>query len=146
MRVTHEASSEFGPKIRERRKALQLTLTELASLVGTSKSHLSDIERGVSTNTSLEMVARISNALGADVVIAAPEKKGDGQPLSYESPFSLKGMPGVGTPPRQHPLAKLVSDMMTSDDIPDHLKRILEGQTKALISTIKEATRRRGRP
>ena len=143
MRVTHEASSEFGPKIRERRKALQLTLTELASLVGTSKSHLSDIERGVSTNTSLEMVARISNALGADIVIAAPEKKGDGAPLSYESPFSLKHTPGVGISLRQHPLAKLISDTMASNDIPDHLKRILESQTKALIQAIKEATRKK---
>lgn len=139
MRVTREASSEFGPKIRERRKALGLTLTELAELCHSSKSHLSDIERGVSTNTSFEMVARISNALGADVVIAAPQKKGGGEPLSYESPFSAENLSGISRPPRQHPLAKLVNDTMQSEDVPTEMKRILERQTKALISAIEEA-------
>jgi len=137
MRVTHEAYAEFGPKIRERRKALGLTLTELAEMVGTSKSHLSDIERGVSTNTSFEMVARISNALGADVVVAASERKGEDQPLSYKSPFSLKRLSrereaGNGL----HPLAELVNETMNSDGVATGLKRILDAQTRALIAEI----------
>jgi len=137
MRVTHEASTEFGPKIRERRKALGLTLTELARMVGTSKSHLSDIERGVSTNTSFEMVARISTALGADVVVATPEKKGVDEPLSYQSPFSLKRTPREQAAGDElHPLAKLVDETMNNDSVPRALKRILEVQTTALISEI----------
>jgi len=137
MRVTHEAYTEFGPKIRERRKALGLTLTELAEMVGTSKSHLSDIERGVSTNTSFEMVARISNALGADVVVAASERKGEDQPLSYKSPFSLKRLPrGQEAHNGLHPLAELVNETMSSESVATGLKRILDAQTRALIAEI----------
>lgn len=50
-------------RIRQHRKAKGLTLEQLAALVGSSKSYMSDIERGTKTG-SVEMLRSIAAALG----------------------------------------------------------------------------------
>lgn len=50
-------------RLREHRKAKGLTLDQLAAIVGSSKSYMSDIERGAKTG-SVEMLRAIANALG----------------------------------------------------------------------------------
>lgn len=141
MRVSHKGSKNFGPKVRARRKELGLTLTALAELVNTSKSHLSDIERGVSANTSFEMVARISNALGANIVIEAPLKKGTGAPLAYQSPFSFEQTSADGKAKRLNPTARLVGEVLSDPDIPEILRRVLSRQIKALIAAVRAEAR-----
>ena len=55
--------SEMPSFIRERRKALGLSLDDLASLTGTSKSHIWSIESGGSSNPTIQMALAISDAL-----------------------------------------------------------------------------------
>jgi DNA-binding transcriptional regulator YiaG len=60
------AALEAGSLIREMRDRAELTQRELARRVGTSQSHLSDIERGIGlqgpTYSMLKNVARACNA------------------------------------------------------------------------------------
>ncbi|OIV37883.1 transcriptional regulator [Mangrovactinospora gilvigrisea] len=58
-----------GHRLAERRKALNLTQTEVADRMGVTKSRVSQIERGeVST---IEAVARYVSALGGHIQISA---------------------------------------------------------------------------
>ena len=56
----------LGEKIVKKRKALNIKQKDLANLVGTAISHLSDIERGVK-GPSLEMIMKISYVLDEPV-------------------------------------------------------------------------------
>jgi transcriptional regulator with XRE-family HTH domain/mannose-6-phosphate isomerase-like protein (cupin superfamily) len=54
--------TQLGPKVREARQGAGLTLKDLASKVGLTPSHISQIERGV-TNPSVSALLGISGAL-----------------------------------------------------------------------------------
>jgi transcriptional regulator with XRE-family HTH domain len=56
----------FGARLREIRMAKGLTQPEIAALVGTSASNISDLERGIKVPT-LTTVARLADALGCTV-------------------------------------------------------------------------------
>ncbi|MGR9527626.1 helix-turn-helix domain-containing protein (plasmid) [Priestia megaterium] len=70
----------MGVKIKEYRKAMKLTTMELGSLLGTSQSTISEIERGT-RSIQVESLAKICNALGVtlnDVLpISASQEKTD---------------------------------------------------------------------
>lgn len=56
--------NDFGSQVRQRRIAKELSQEELAERVGISRNYLSQIERGVSTNLSLEVARKLSEELG----------------------------------------------------------------------------------
>lgn len=57
----------IGRNIQEIRKRKGLTLTQLAANAGISKSYLSNIERGVNQNPSIEVLKRLAIVLNADL-------------------------------------------------------------------------------
>jgi transcriptional regulator with XRE-family HTH domain len=58
--------THIGNNIRKRRKELGITLLELGDEIGTSKSHISHVEKG-QTSFSLRFVVAIANALSCSV-------------------------------------------------------------------------------
>lgn len=61
-------SSDFGAKLRERRKSLGYTQKDLSKYTGLSISFLSDLERGKKT-AELEKALYVANILGLDVIL-----------------------------------------------------------------------------
>ena len=61
-------SSDFGTKLRERRKSLGYTQKDLSEYTGLSISFLSDLERGKKT-AELEKALYVANILGIDVTL-----------------------------------------------------------------------------
>ncbi|MBS4198407.1 helix-turn-helix domain-containing protein [Bacillus sp. FJAT-49732] len=59
----------IGKNIYEIRKRKGLTLTELADRAGIAKSYLSNIERSVNKNPSVNVVEKIAKVLDIDVSI-----------------------------------------------------------------------------
>ncbi len=57
----------IGRNIQELRKRKGMTLTQLAANAGISKSYLSNIERGVNRNPSIEVLKRLAYVLNADL-------------------------------------------------------------------------------
>lgn len=57
----------LGERIRQQRKELGLSLTELAKQAGISKSYLSNLERGLQKNPSIEVLKKISGYLKVDL-------------------------------------------------------------------------------
>ena len=57
----------IGRNIQELRKRKGMTLTQLAANAGISKSYLSNIERGVNQNPSIEVLKRLAVVLHADL-------------------------------------------------------------------------------
>ncbi len=57
----------IGRNIQEIRKRKGLTLTQLAANAGISKSYLSNIERGVNQNPSIDVLKRLAIVLNADL-------------------------------------------------------------------------------
>ena len=66
MRITD--SSSFGRAIRQRRKALGYTQTDLSGITGLSVSFLSDLERGKKT-IELEKALYLAGMLGLNINI-----------------------------------------------------------------------------
>jgi len=58
---------EFGPCVREYRKAKGLSLRELATAASIDFTYLSKVETGKFPPPSQEVIARLAEALGADV-------------------------------------------------------------------------------
>lgn len=57
----------LGKNISEIRKRKGLTLTELAERAGIAKSNLSNIERSLNQNPSINIIEKIAIVLGVDV-------------------------------------------------------------------------------
>lgn len=87
-----EGLADIGREIREARKSLGYSLRELADLIDSSATHLSQIESGKVTNPGVELLSRIAGALDIDFHVmkprATPARKSLNQ-LVYGSPFSL---------------------------------------------------------
>ncbi|HPD61634.1 MAG TPA: helix-turn-helix transcriptional regulator, partial [Thermodesulfobacteriota bacterium] len=64
----------LGEIIRKERKALGLTLDQLAKLVGTSKAQLQRIEKG-KKSPSVALLAEISNILKKPIEALIPAKR-----------------------------------------------------------------------
>jgi transcriptional regulator with XRE-family HTH domain len=58
--------SEFGKKVRQRRKKEGMNQKELAAKAGISRTYLSEIERGEAQNISFRVVEKLEEVLGLD--------------------------------------------------------------------------------
>lgn len=65
---------ELGKIIKRRRKVLGLTIRELANLTGTSKTTISQTERG-STNPTFEMLQNIFEYLNLEMKVEVKKRK-----------------------------------------------------------------------
>ena len=76
----------IGKNIQELRKRKGMTLTQLAANAGISKSYLSNIERGVNQNPSIEVLKRLAVVLNADLktILRVEEQAESGQNLNQE--------------------------------------------------------------
>ncbi len=68
-------SIELGERIKKLRLAQNLTLKELEAKAGVSATHLSEIERGL-TSPTVGAVARVARALGEDPALLVSEYRG----------------------------------------------------------------------
>ncbi len=57
-------AESFGEKVRRRRLEERLSQEELAKKVGISRNYLSEIERGLATNLSWQVMQRLTTELG----------------------------------------------------------------------------------
>lgn len=57
----------IGKNIREIRKTQKMTLSELAERAGIAKSYLSNIERNINQNPSIQVLERIAAVLHVDI-------------------------------------------------------------------------------
>ncbi|WP_409302806.1 helix-turn-helix domain-containing protein [Peribacillus sp. SCS-155] len=66
----------LGTRIRELRKEKNLTLSHLARKTGISKSYLSQMERNIQTNPSVEVVLKIAKVLEVPIqdLVVLPAK------------------------------------------------------------------------
>lgn len=65
----------LGSRLRDARTVQELSLTEVANRAGISKAYLSQLEHGVSTTPSHDVLRRLATALGATIaeLTGAPE-------------------------------------------------------------------------
>lgn len=61
---TTMALADFGQRIHDRRKAMQLTLDQLAARCGMSKSYIWEIENGKNKNPTIRTALVVARALG----------------------------------------------------------------------------------
>ena len=73
--TTRRESIELGERIKKLRLAQNLTLKELEAKAGVSATHLSEIERGLSSPT-VGAVARVARALGEDPALLVYDRTG----------------------------------------------------------------------
>lgn len=57
----------IGKRIQELRKGRGLTLSQLAEHASVAKSYLSNVERGIQTNPSVQFLDKISEILGVTI-------------------------------------------------------------------------------
>lgn len=74
----------IGEKIVKLRKEQGYTLSELAELAKISKSYLSNIERNLHKNPSLEIIKRIASVLHVDLSTLLDTGEGQGTQLFLE--------------------------------------------------------------
>lgn len=77
---TDQAACRFGEKIRRLRQAEHMSLSDLAAQVDTSRSFLSQLERG-KTTPSLTTLKTIADALGVTVGSLIDEPSHEGSPV-----------------------------------------------------------------
>ena len=65
---------ELGKIIKRRRKVLGLTIRELANLTGTSKTTISQTERGI-TNPTFEILQNIFEYLNLEIKVEVKKRK-----------------------------------------------------------------------
>jgi transcriptional regulator with XRE-family HTH domain len=84
------AEETLGKKIRKRRRAIDMTLQQVADRVGLSIGFLSQIERGAST-PSLASLCNIAEALGTsiDTFVKPPQQSGTVSRHGKREAFSL---------------------------------------------------------
>jgi len=98
----------FGERLRERRKALQITQEELANALNVTPQHISLIEQG-KTSPSLSLIPRIAKELG------------------ISSDYLLTGKDAAITKPIAGPIAAIKAD-----------KRLSQKSKKLLVGLVEE--------
>jgi XRE family transcriptional regulator of biofilm formation len=62
-----EDKEMIGKRIQQLRKSKALSLSELAERAGTAKSYLSNVERGIQSNPSIQFLEKIAEVLNVSV-------------------------------------------------------------------------------
>src|SRR5215217_7037664 len=93
--MTDDYLSRIGQLIRDARQHRGWTQSQLAEVLGTSQSAVNRIERG-HQNITLEMVARIGEALDSEIVTLGPPLQGPTH-LRVTGPTTLSGAIDVKT-------------------------------------------------
>lgn len=73
----------IGTNIHSIRKRRGLSLSDLADKAGISKSYLSNIERNLNKNPSVQLITRVADVLGVDLLVLISDKK----PFIREQPL-----------------------------------------------------------
>lgn len=140
MRTKLVASDELGPAIRKRREELQMTAAAVAQKCGMSKSYLCQIERGDVSNPTVETLARITDALGIDLVVKGSNDPTPMSALAYGSPLSLSYETESEEEELASATARKLQRVLNDQSIPQEQRTLLRKQITALIETVEEAT------
>ena len=129
---------ELGPSLRTARKSLGKSLSEVAGEVGTSKSYLSQLERGLITNPKAEMLQRVCLALGVEVVFGQPARIGaQPQRLGYAPPIGFEGASGTAESSASSSAVNLLKRALSDATIPLRTRQLLERQVSALVDAVR---------
>jgi transcriptional regulator with XRE-family HTH domain len=85
------AARLVGHEVRSARRAAGLTQAELARRLGTSPAYVTNVEAG-RLNLTIGQLARIADALGADLRISLPPI--EVEPVAVREPASGASVPG----------------------------------------------------
>lgn len=82
----------ISAKLKELRAKKKESLQQVADGVGVSKAHIWDLERGMSSNPSLELLKKLSDHFGVTVAYLADDAKmpADAAPLQFFREFEGK--------------------------------------------------------
>ena len=123
---------ELGPSLRRARTGLGKTLAEVAAEVGTSKSYLSQLERGLIRNPKSSMLERVCLALGIEITFGASTHQDPGAALAYESPILVDG-PVATSPVSNQSAVEALKYVLSDSRIPLESRQLLERQVRALV-------------
>jgi len=128
-----QGAGDIGLRLREERHRLGRTLAQLAEEIGSSKSYISNLERGIISNPSVEFVSRICMALGIDLVIQGrPDEHSERRALAYESPFTLEDLVDRPEAHIGKPALRLLGRVFRDARIPVSDRLLLDRQVTAL--------------
>jgi len=129
---------ELGSSLRTARRNLGKSLSEVASEVGTSKSYLSQLERGLITNPKAGMLQRICLALGVEVVFGCPEKDETALALGYASPLGFEEPSAAAQDGAESGAVNTLKRALSDATIPLKTRKLLERQVRALVETVRQ--------
>jgi len=136
--VTRINQNELGPGLRRTRLGLGKTLAEVAAEVGTSKSYLSQLERGVIVNPKSDMLQRICLALGIEVAFGVSDRPRPGAALAYEPPILLDGPISVAEDAPDDSAVGVLKSALSDSRIPLSDRQLLERQIRALVRAVRD--------
>ncbi len=105
---------EIGVRIEMRRKEMQLTLSDIASLVGVAESTVQRYEKGRIENIKLPVIEAIANALQVNPAWLV-YKTDDPKPLTSKT---YSKIPVLGTIPAGIPM-EAIEDIIDYEEIPE---------------------------
>ena len=119
---------------------MNLTAGEVAKRCGMSKSYLCQIERGDVSNPTVETLARITDALGIDLVLTGTGALPELGSLTYSSPVTVSGVDDSMDEGFAHEAARLVLRTLRDEGIPYSQRNLLKRQIVALVETVKSSS------
>jgi len=134
--VSRICQSELGPNLRAARKSLGMSLSDVAKEVGTSKSYLSQLERGLICNPNAEMLQRVCLALGVEVVFGHPAPIRSQSRLAYASPIAFDGPSSPHENSSGNSAVNLLKKALSNSSIPLTTRQLLERQVQALVHAV----------
>jgi len=136
--VNRIRQDELGSSLRAARKNLGKSLSEVAAEVGTSKSYLSQLERGLISNPKAEMLQRICLALGVEVVFGQPDKPEDPSTMAYSKPIGFEEPSATAQGKFESAAVNSLKRALSDATIPLRTRKLLERQVRALVDAVRQ--------
>jgi len=136
MKHKRDAWNGLGDALRKRRVELGRTATDVASEARMARSYLSQIERGEVANPTIETLARITRALGVDLVVKGKQTPAPIDALCYASPLLSDESEEMQGDEEARGVARQVREALNASEIPEAHRRILRNQVKALVEAV----------
>ena len=131
MNLNERGGAEIGRQLKAARRMLGKTLEDVAQSAGTSKSYLSQLERGKIQNPNTGLLKRLCLALGIWVVIGDSRRPEGLRSLAYRAPTRDTVSPGSVS------VEELLHETLRDGGIPAGQRDLLSGQVLALVESFR---------
>ena len=132
MNLNERGGAEIGRQLNAARRMLGRTLEDVANEAGTSKSYLSQLERGRIQNPNTGLLKRLCLALGIWVVIGDSRLPVGLKSLAYGAPI------GNGQSAESASVEALLHETLGDRGIPEVQRALLGSQILALIESFRK--------